>query len=169
MAAPRPAPVRTQPSTEALIAHVLRRTTFGPFPGQVESLVGLGVDGVIDRVLAATPMSTKTKPPITDDGSYAPVDWWLDKMADPAAGLHEKMTWYWHGHLTTSHDKVFKWKIEFPQHLLIRANAMGKMNRHFSGPHGRKDVSERIREIGNRQTGARMPHDGADENLYVDE
>ena len=125
MAAPRPAPVRTQPSTEALIAHVLRRTTFGPFPGQVESLVGLGADGVIDRVLAAAPMSTKTKPPTTDDGSYAPVDWWLDKMANPAAGLHEKMTWYWHGHLTTSHSKVFRWKMEFPQHLLIRKYALG--------------------------------------------
>jgi hypothetical protein len=66
------------PSTKAQIAHVLRRTTFGPFPGQVEALVPLGVDGVIDRVLTAKPMSTTVKPALTDDGSYAPVDWWLD-------------------------------------------------------------------------------------------
>ncbi len=125
MVSPRPVPVRSQPSTEALIAHVLRRTTFGPFPGQVESLVPLGVQGVIDRVLSAAPLSTTKKPAIDDDGSYAPVDWWLDRMADPKAGIHEKMTWYWHGHLTTSHSKVFRWKMEFPQHLLVRTHALG--------------------------------------------
>jgi len=125
MAAPRPSPVRTQPSTEALIAHVLRRTTFGPFPGQVESLRGLGVEGVIDRVLSAKPLATTPKPPINDDGSYAPVDWWLDRLANPKAGIHEKMTWFWHGHLTTSHSKVFRWIMEFPQHLLIRKYALG--------------------------------------------
>jgi uncharacterized protein (DUF1800 family) len=35
------------------------------------------------------------------------------------------MTWFWHGHLTTSHTKVFRWKMEFPQHLLIRTHALG--------------------------------------------
>lgn len=127
-AAPRPGSPpdpKTPPTQQALIAHVLRRTTFGPFPGQVESLLPLGVKGVIDKVLKAPAAKTTPAPPLTDDGSHAPIDWWLDRMANPASGIHERMTWYWHGHLTTSHDKVFKWKIEFPQHLLIRANALG--------------------------------------------
>lgn len=113
------------PSTEAQIAHVLRRTTFGPFPGQVKALAPKGVDAAISSVLAAKPLATTPAPPIDDDGSNAPVDWWLDRMADPKAGIHEKMTWFWHGHLTTSHSKVFRWKVEFPQHLLLRKYAMG--------------------------------------------
>ncbi len=125
MATRTPRPVAARPSESALIAHVLRRTTFGPFPGQVESLLPLGVDGVIERVLAAKPLSTAKPPALTDDGSYAPVDWWLDRMSDRTAGIHEKMTWFWHGHLTSSHDKVFRWRWEFPQHLLIRKYALG--------------------------------------------
>ena len=132
-----PSPVASGPSTEALIAHVLRRTTFGPFPGQVEKLLPLGVDGVIDRVLAAKPLSTAKTPPITDDGSYAPVDWWLDRMTDQAGGIHEKMTWYWHGHLTSSHNKVFRWRWEWPQHLLIRKYALGNFRDDAPGHHGR--------------------------------
>ena len=124
----KPVPTRVPkpaPSAEVLIADVLRRTTFGPFPNQVETLLPLGVHGVIEKILATPPVATTPAPPLTDDSSHAPIDWWLDRMSDPAAGIHERMTWFWHGHLTTSHDKVFRWKMEFPQHLLIRANALG--------------------------------------------
>ena len=55
-AAPKPVTPKTPPTQQAMIAHVLRRTTFGPFPGQVESLLPLGVDGVIEKVLAAPAM-----------------------------------------------------------------------------------------------------------------
>ncbi len=113
------------PSPEALIAHILRRTTFGPFPGQVKALVPGGVDAAISKILAAPALKTTPAPAIVDDGSNEPVDWWLDRMSDPKAGIHEKMTWFWHGHLTTSHSKVFRWKIEWPQHLLLRKYAMG--------------------------------------------
>ena len=126
MAVPSPlVPPTIGPSTEAVIAHILRRTTFGPFPGQVKALVPGGVDAAISKILAAPAMKTTPAPPLDDDGSNAPVDWWLDRMADPAAGIHEKMTWFWHGHLTTSHAKVFRWKTEFPQHVLLRKYAMG--------------------------------------------
>ena len=46
-------------------------------------------------------------------------------MAQPKAGIHEKLTWFWHGHLTTSHDKVFNWRLEFPEHRLLRTHALG--------------------------------------------
>jgi uncharacterized protein (DUF1800 family) len=48
-------------------------------------------------------------------------------MANPAAGLHEKMTFFWHGHLTTGHDKVYRWKCEVPQNVLIRKYALGNV------------------------------------------
>lgn len=46
-------------------------------------------------------------------------------MRDPAAGLHEKMTWFWHGHLTSAYDKVGSWRMNWNQHGLVRQHALG--------------------------------------------
>ena len=115
------------PSTRALVAHVLRRTTFGPYPGQVERWAARGVGKTITHVLEAAPLSVTSAADLakSDDSSDAPVRWWLRRLANPDGGVHEKMTWFWHGHLTTSHDKVFRWKCEVPQHVLLRKHAMG--------------------------------------------
>ncbi|MGI8533269.1 MAG: DUF1800 family protein [Candidatus Limnocylindrales bacterium] len=113
------------PTTKALIAHLLRRTGFGPFPGQVKALVPLGIDGAIDHVLAALPVPDGAPPDLSDDSSWAPVKWCLSKMGDPRAGLHEKMTWFFHGLVTISHDKVFWWQVEWPAYMILRQNALG--------------------------------------------
>jgi len=49
----------------AAIAHLLRRTTFGPIPGQVESLNAGGVAAALDGVLAATPPPLPPDPAMT--------------------------------------------------------------------------------------------------------
>ena len=41
-------------------------------------------------------------------------------MQDPAAGLHEKLVWFWHGHFTSSIDKVGSWQMMWNQHGLLR-------------------------------------------------
>jgi len=125
MVSPLLQPITIGPTRDAVIAHILRRTTFGPFPGQVKALSPKGVAAAIDGVLAARALATAPAPAITDDGSNAPIHWWLDRMANPKAGIHERMTWFLHGHLTTSHSKVFRWKIEYPEHLLLRQYALG--------------------------------------------
>lgn len=112
-------------TTKQLIAHVLRRTTFGPFPGQVEELAPLGVDGAIDEILRRPAMSLANPPDTSDDSSDAPVKWWLDQMSDRQAGIHEKMTWLLHGIVTISHSKVFWWAVEWEAHKLLRKHAMG--------------------------------------------
>ncbi|MEA2621923.1 MAG: hypothetical protein QOH61_833 [Chloroflexota bacterium] len=111
-------------TVEAKIAHLLRRTSFGPFPGQVERLAKLGVPGAIDQVLAGAPLPV-IAPDISDDSSDDPIRWWLGMMANPSHGLHEKMTWFWHGLVTVSHDKVFWWNVEWPAHLVLRQYALG--------------------------------------------
>lgn len=57
-------------------------------------------------MLAGAPLPV-VAPDLTDDSSDEPVRWWLGIMANAGAGLHEKLTWFWHSHLTLSHDKVF--------------------------------------------------------------
>jgi uncharacterized protein (DUF1800 family) len=112
-------------TTKQLVAHVLRRMTFGPFPGQVEELAPLGVEGVIEELLSRRPRSLADPPDTADDSSDAPVRWWLDQMSDRDAGVHEKMTWILHGIVTVSHDKVFWWAVEWQAHKLLRKHAMG--------------------------------------------
>jgi len=106
----------------AAIAHLLRRTTFGPTPGQVETLNAGGVAAALDGVLAATPPPLPPDPAMT---GWDPINWWIARMADPAVGLHEKMVWFWHGHLTSSISKVGQWPWMWTQHQLLRTHALG--------------------------------------------
>jgi uncharacterized protein (DUF1800 family) len=106
----------------AAIAHLLRRATFGPAPGQVEALNAGGVAAALDQVLAAAPPPL---PPPPNLEGWDPPSWWMLRMADPAVGLAEKMTWFWHSHLCTSVDKVGSWAMMWNQHMLLRNNALG--------------------------------------------
>jgi uncharacterized protein (DUF1800 family) len=106
----------------AAIAHLLRRATFGPAPGQVEALNAGGLSAALDQVLTATPPALPTPPNL--DGWDPPI-WWMLRMSDPAVGLAEKMTWFWHAHLCTSIDKVGSWLMMWNQHMLLRNNALG--------------------------------------------
>src|SRR4029079_14595542 len=87
----------------AAIAHLLRRATFGPAPGQVEALNAGGLAAALDQVLSATPPPLPAPPNLE---GWDPPIWWMLRMSDPAVGLAEKMTWFWHAHLCTSVDKV---------------------------------------------------------------
>jgi uncharacterized protein (DUF1800 family) len=108
----------------ALIAHLLRRTSFGPLPGQVEALVPAGVPNAIDRVLTAPPPPLDDTPDLT--GSLNPLQrWWLIRMGRPDVGLHEKMTWFWHGVLTSAFAKVANIELLWNQHLVLREHALG--------------------------------------------
>ena len=109
----------------AAIAHLLRRTGFGPFPGQVETLNAGGLAAALGTVLDATPSPLPADPNLDDGDGERPPEWWLRRMRDPAAGLHEKMTWFWHGHLTSEYFKVGSWRQLWNQHNLLRTHALG--------------------------------------------
>jgi uncharacterized protein (DUF1800 family) len=110
------------------IAHILRRTTFGPFPGQVESYDGLSVDDVISRVLNTT--AQELAAPNLDEGNddrYGElVNWWPRAMRNDQAGLHEKMTFFWHGLVTSSINKC-DIDLVFTQHQILRRHALGNV------------------------------------------
>lgn len=111
----------------AAIAHVLRRCTFGPHPWQVEDLVAEGLDAaaVIERVLAAPPLYPAA-PGLGGDDEWEQMRfWWPRVMADRAGGIHEKLVWFWHGHLTSAMSKAGKPSFLWTQHLVLREHAMG--------------------------------------------
>jgi uncharacterized protein (DUF1800 family) len=111
-------------STQADIAHLLRRATFGPFPGQVDALVPAGTAAALNSVLTSAP-SALPAPPGYVYLSIEPVEWWLRRVRDPGAGLVEKMVWFWHGLLVSAQDKVNDWEWMWEQNLLFRQYALG--------------------------------------------
>jgi len=111
-------------SIQADLAHLLRRATFGPLPGQVDALVAGGTAAAVTSLLS-TPPSALPTPPAFDWPGLLPVEWWLRRARDPAAGLAEKMVWFWHGLLCTSQDKINSWEWMWNQHLLFRQHALG--------------------------------------------
>jgi uncharacterized protein (DUF1800 family) len=115
---------RRQTDESALVAHVLRRLTFGPHPGQLDEFVGLGAAGTIEQLLAAAPIEPERPVLGTDDDYSLLTRWWPEVMARRDAGLHEKLTWFWHGHLTSSIDKAEP-AMMLKQYELLRTNALG--------------------------------------------
>jgi len=111
-------------STQADLAHLLRRATFGPFPGQVDALAAGGTAAAVTSLLS-TPPSPLPAPPDYDWPGLQPVEWWLRRARDPAAGLAEKMVWFWHGLFCTSQDKINNWEWMWNQHQLFRQHALG--------------------------------------------
>lgn len=123
------------------IAHLLRRTTMGgadPAGGGY----GSSYDALLDQILSDTAdrapvldppagfaAALYDEPPETEDGEPVlteddVIQWWLSRLRDPAAGLHERMVWYWHGHFTShiwSGEPAMMWR----QHKTIRHRALG--------------------------------------------
>ena len=109
---------------DALRAHVLRRLTFGPRPWQAVDLAGTSPPDLVEQLLAAEPL-WPDPPEFGSDDDYSRVlEWWLDVMLDERAGLHERMVWFWHGHLTSSLDKASA-SLMHRQNELLRTHAMG--------------------------------------------
>lgn len=127
------------------LAHVLRRTTFGPFPGQVEqALTEYGTPDVLIEALldrSRPPWApTLEDPSLPGDGvvdpDHLPPDsdlryylsfrrWWAQRMMNDDAGLHDKMMWFWHTHFTSSFIKVDSTEMCWDQMRLLHRHAMG--------------------------------------------
>ncbi len=107
------------------VAHLLRRTTFGPRPGQVERLADRDLGELISEILDDRgDRAEGAAPPDVADDAETLVRWWINRLRDPRAGIHERMVWYWHGHFTTSLDRVSA-EMMWRQHQRIRRHALG--------------------------------------------
>lgn len=102
----------------------MRRLGFGPHPGQLDELAPLGIAGALDHLLNAAPLEPERPSLGTDDDYTALTRWWIEVMARPDAGLHEKLVWFWHGLLTSSLNKGEPLML-LRQHELLRRNALG--------------------------------------------
>jgi uncharacterized protein (DUF1800 family) len=123
-------------SDAAKIIHVLRRAGFGPSPADLETYLGLGVSGAMDRLLNYASVSNDVDQrlaslnlPFTTRANL--VRWWLARMTLTQRPFEEKMTLFWHGVLTSSFAKIGK-SVNLPlmiqQNNLLRSHALGRFD-----------------------------------------
>src|SRR5215211_1552812 len=110
-------------SERTRVAHLLRRTGFGPSEQELNEYTQLGFDDAVSRLVnyASVPETPDRLAP-EEVGLQV---WWLDKMVHTARPLQEKMTLFWHGHLTSALRKVKDPNLLQAQNALFRANALG--------------------------------------------
>jgi uncharacterized protein (DUF1800 family) len=116
-------------------AHVLARTTFGPYPGQVAAALERAptAAALVDQLLAAPPLPFD--PPVDIDAANSEDvrlwmgfrQWWVDRMLRDDAGLHERMMWFWHGLFTTSWNKVDDTNLCWRQLRTLHQHALGNL------------------------------------------
>jgi uncharacterized protein (DUF1800 family) len=117
-------------SSEALVAHVLRRCSIAPDPERVARFVRNAPDpraaanAAIDWALSAAPRPIQPAQQRRDDWEGA-LNGWTDNLRSRDAGLHERMTWFWHGLFATGSDKVGNLVMLNAQQRLFRTHALG--------------------------------------------
>jgi uncharacterized protein (DUF1800 family) len=120
----------TTGSSEALVAHVLRRCAISPDPARVTRFVQgatspqAAAHAAIDWALSVAPRPILPTQPQKDKWDEA-LNGWTENLRSPDAGMHERMTWFWHGYFATSSDKIGNQTLLHAQQQLLRTHAMG--------------------------------------------
>lgn len=129
----------TAPLTTAQVAHLLRRTTFGPAANQVKALTGKTAAQIVTTLLAdqpapAPPLDLKTGKTFTDQAfdttnqgtfeAYLKM-WWANLMLNQPVSLLEKMTLFWSNHFVTNDSTVNDYRYMYRYNTLLRQHALG--------------------------------------------
>jgi uncharacterized protein (DUF1800 family) len=123
------------------VAHLLRRATFGPTAEEVDAAESRGPAATLDALFSpAAPDAGAARTPLprlgpvvnekTDRAEQirAVGTWWLDRMVQAEHQLHEKLTFFWHGHWATSADKVKSGPLMLAQQQTLFRTALGALS-----------------------------------------
>jgi uncharacterized protein (DUF1800 family) len=115
-------------SESARVMQLLRRTSFGYTPAQLETALSDGFNRTVDRLVETQP----AEPPAlaaasTPGGRFAVAQlqqWWIDHMLNTPTPFAERMTLFWHGHFTSDYRKVGDDTFMYWQNLTWRRMSM---------------------------------------------
>jgi uncharacterized protein (DUF1800 family) len=127
-------------------AHLLRRAAWGGTQAQIDEFAALGREEAADRLLNFESVDNAalnarvqaaqfnlTTPGRGLDGKRPPLirdmqRWWLTRMSYSARPLEERMTYIWHGLLTSQTSQIGfqRAKMMVAQNELFRAHALGR-------------------------------------------
>jgi uncharacterized protein (DUF1800 family) len=115
----------------ARVMQLLRRTTFGYTPEQLESALSGGFDKTVDRLIESKPVEPPPFAAAGTPGGRFPIaqlqQWWLDHMQSSPTPFAEQMTLFWHGHFTSDYRKVGDNTFMYWQNLTWRRMAMSDL------------------------------------------
>jgi len=116
-------------------AHLLRRAGFGGTRAQIDEFALLSREEAADRLINYQAVDNSALDAMVAKAAFNLVDspadlqrWWLMRMAFTARPLEERMTFIWHGLLTSQVSKIGgqRAKLMVIQNDLFRANALPK-------------------------------------------
>ena len=113
----------------------MRRAGFGGTTDEIDALAALpSWAAVVDQVLDTSANPPDTIPAAVDDRDdpyypawVASVQYWMDRMATTPTPIVEKMTLFWHGHLTSSTEGALP-RLVFRQIQTWRSLALGDVH-----------------------------------------
>jgi uncharacterized protein (DUF1800 family) len=125
-----------------VVAHVLRRLTFGPTAAEIDAGVRDGLPATVDKALApAGPVAMPMPEPPPATGTTREekqkarqaaqaqatdaLAWWVGQMAAHGGSAAEKLTFFWHGHWATSVQKVRSAGLMLGQQKTLRSYGSG--------------------------------------------
>jgi uncharacterized protein (DUF1800 family) len=115
-------------SESARVMQLLRRTSFGYTPAQLDAALSDGFARTVDRLVETKPVEPPTlSAAATPGGRFAVAQlqqWWLDHMLSTTTPFVERMTLFWHGHFTSDYRKVADDTFMYWQNLTWRRMAL---------------------------------------------
>ncbi|MEO8744325.1 MAG: DUF1800 domain-containing protein [Candidatus Dormibacter sp.] len=115
-------------SESARVMQLLRRTSFGYTPADLETALSDGFNKTVDRLIETKPV----EPPVlaaatTPGGRFAVAQlqqWWIGHMLSTTTPFAERMTLFWHGHFTSDYRKAANDTFMYWQNLTWRRMSM---------------------------------------------
>jgi uncharacterized protein (DUF1800 family) len=88
------------------VAHLLRRAGFGAGAAELDAATSAGVQATLDRLLSPDQQADDVGARVPRDAfdftrAQDAIRWWLLRMVHTKRQFQEKMTLFWHGHLTS--------------------------------------------------------------------
>ena len=115
-------------SESARVMQLLRRTTFGYTPAQLDSALSDGFSKTVDRLIETPPAEPPALTAATTPGGRFAVgqlqQWWIDHMLMTSTPFAERMTLFWHGHFTSDYRKAADNTFMYWQNLTWRRMGM---------------------------------------------
>ncbi len=126
-------PTASSPWTHARAAHLFRRAGFGASPAELDAAARDTPVSAVERLFspgseaasfasAADQLATTAA---TGGGSKQLAAAWVYRLLGTPDPLREKLTLFWHGHFTSSADKVTDARLMLAQNTLLREHALG--------------------------------------------
>jgi uncharacterized protein (DUF1800 family) len=128
-------------------AHLLRRATFGPTPGDIANFATMTVSEAMDILFQEVPDPQPPVDPVTGTtwlnpaatGSNSPQEdlidffmaWHLEQMRNSGTSVKERLVWFLHTHLPVRRSVVPQSEYLYYQNALFRFYAMGSFKTLF--------------------------------------